>query len=102
MRRVAPHTGDMSTETVAVVGSRVEAELIVGMLRNHGIKAAMSADDVNGWEPQLQVGSGVQVLVSAADAGRARKLIGDDEEPAKPLNAVQRLLVRLLGGRSTR
>jgi hypothetical protein len=92
----------MSSVTVAVVGSRTEAELIAGMLRNHGIKAAVSADDASGWEPQLQLGSGVQVLVPEADAGRARKLIGDDAEPAKPLNGFQRLLVRLLGGGSTR
>ena len=86
--------------TVAVVGSRTEAELIVGMLRNNGIKAAMSADDMGGFEPQLQMSSGVRVQVPEADAGRARKLIGDDSEPAKPLNGLQRLLVRLLGGRS--
>ena len=91
----------MSAVTVAVVGSRTEAELMVGMLRNHGIKATVSADDAGGWEPQLQLGSGVQVLVTADDAGRARKLIGDDSEPGKPLNGLQRLLVRLLGGRST-
>ena len=87
--------------TVAVVGSRTEAELIVGMLRSHGIKAAMSADDMGGFEPQLQMSSGVRVQVPEADAGRARKLIGDDSEPAKPLNGLQRILVRLLGGRST-
>jgi hypothetical protein len=92
----------VSAVTVAVVGSRVEAELIVGMLRNHGIKAAASADDASGWEPQLQLGTGVQVLVPADDAARARKLIGEDAEPTKPLNGIQRLLVRLLGGRPTR
>ena len=92
----------MSGVTVAVVGSRTEAELIVGMLRNHGIKAALSADDASGWEPQLQLGTGVRVLVPDADVGRARKLIGEDDAPAKPLNGLQRLLVRLLGGRSAR
>ena len=92
----------MSTVTVAVVGSRTEAELIAGMLRNHGIKAAVSSDDAGGWEPQMQIGSGVQVLVAAADAGHARKLIGEDPEPTKPLNGLQRLLVRLLGGPSSR
>jgi hypothetical protein len=91
----------VSAVTVAVVGSRAEAELMVGMLRNHGIKAAASADDMGGFEPQLQVGSGVRVLVPEADEGRARKLIGDDPEPTRPLNGLQRLLVRLLGGRST-
>jgi len=91
----------VSAVTVAVVGSRTEAELIVGMLRNHGIKAGLTADDMAGWEPQLQMSNGVRVLVPEGDASRARKLIGDDEEPAKPLNGLQRLLVRLLGGRST-
>ncbi len=91
----------MSAVSVAVVGSRTEAELIAGMLRSHGIRAAVSADDAGGWDPQLQLGSGVKVLVPAVDAGQARKLIGDDSEPAKPLNALQRLMVRLLGGRST-
>jgi hypothetical protein len=90
----------VSTVSVAVVGSRTEAALIVGMLRSHGIKATVSADDAGGWEPQLQTGSGVRVLVPEADAGRARKLIGDEAAPAGPLNWFQRLLVRLLGGRS--
>ena len=85
----------------AVVGSRTEAELIAGMLRSNGIKAAVSADDAGGWDPQLQLGSGVQVLVPADDVARARKLIGDEAEPAGPLNWFQRLLVRLLGGRSS-
>jgi len=89
----------MPAVTVAIVGSRTEAELIAGMLRSHGIKAAVSTDDAGGWEPQLQTGSGVSVLVPAGDAGRARKLIGEEAEPAGPLNAFQRLLVRLLGGR---
>ena len=89
----------MSGVSVAIVGSRTEAELIAGMLRSNGIQAAVSTDDAGGWEPQLQTGSGVQVLVPEGDAARARKLIGDEPEPSKPLNAFQRLLVRLLGGR---
>ena len=71
---------------------------MAGMLRSHGIKAAVSVDDAGGWEPQLQTGSGVKVLVPAAEAGQARKLIGDEVEPAGPLNWFQRLMVRLLGG----
>ena len=89
----------MSTVSVAIVGSRAEAELIAGMLRNHGIRATVSADDAGGWEPQLQTGLGVRVLVAAADAGHARKLIGEEPEPPGRLNWLQRLLVRLLGGR---
>jgi hypothetical protein len=59
---------------VAVVASRTEAELIVGMLRNHGLRAAMAADDAGGQEPQLQL-QGVRVLVSPSDEAAARELI---------------------------
>ena len=92
----------MSAVSVAVVGSRTEAELIAGMLRSNGIQAAIAADDAGGWDPQLQTASGVDVLVPAEDAARARKLIGDEPQSSKPLNAFQRLLVRLLGGKSPR
>ena len=37
---------DGATVPVADVTSRTEAELIVGMLRSHGLRAAVSADDV--------------------------------------------------------
>jgi hypothetical protein len=62
----------------AVVGSRIEAELIAGLLRSNGIGAAVSADDAGGQEPQLQL-DGVRVLVAAADEAAARKLLADVE-----------------------
>ena len=62
---------------VAVVCSVVEAQLIAGMLENYGIRAAVSADDVGGWEPQLRMTRGVRVLVSADDAVEATQLIED-------------------------
>lgn len=60
--------------TVAVVTTRTEAELIVGMLRNNDLRAVVSADDAGGQEPQLQA-QGVRVLVPAADEAPARRLI---------------------------
>jgi hypothetical protein len=67
---------------VAVVTSRTEAELIVGMLRSNGLRAAVSADDAGGVEPQLQL-QGVRVLVAASDEAAARQLIAEaDETPA--------------------
>ncbi len=67
---------------VAVVGSRTEAELIVGMLRSNGLRAVVSADDAGGVEPQLQL-QGVRVLVAASDEAAARQLIAEaDETPA--------------------
>jgi hypothetical protein len=62
----------------AVVGSRIEAELIAGLLRSNGIGAAVSADDAGGQEPHLQL-DGVRVLVTAADEAAARKLLADVE-----------------------
>jgi hypothetical protein len=61
---------------VAVVASRTEAELIVGMLRSNGLRAAVSADDAGGQEPQLQV-QGVRVLVAPDDEALARQLLAE-------------------------
>ena len=61
---------DGATIPVAVVTSRAEAELIVGMLRNNGLRAAVSADDAGGEEPQLQL-QGVRVLVAPSDEAPA-------------------------------
>ena len=69
---------DGATVSVAVVASRTEADLIVGLLRSHGLTAAVSADDAGGQEPQLQV-QGVRVLVAPSDEASARQLIADAE-----------------------
>jgi hypothetical protein len=65
---------DGATESVAVVASRTEAELIVGLLRSHGLSAAVSADDAGGQYPQMQM-DGVRVLVAPADEASARRLL---------------------------
>jgi hypothetical protein len=69
---------DGGTVSVAVVGSRIEAELIAGLLRSHGVRAAVSADDAGGQEPQLQQ-DGVRVLVARSDEADARELLADVE-----------------------
>jgi len=69
---------DSANVTVAVVASRTEAELMVGMLRSHGLKAGFAADDAGGQEPQLQM-RGVQVIVAGADEAEARRLIASIE-----------------------
>jgi hypothetical protein len=66
---------DGATVSVAVVSSRTEAELIAGMLRSHGLRAAVSADDAAGQYPQMQI-EGVQVLVAPSDEASARRLLG--------------------------
>ena len=73
---------DGATVLVAVVASRTEAELIVGMLRSHGLRAAVAADDAGGQEPQLQL-QGVRVLVASADEASARRLLAAaDDTPS--------------------
>jgi hypothetical protein len=80
----------------AIVSSRVEAELIVGMLRGHGVDAVMSADDLGGVDMALQM-QGVRVLVSKEDEYAARQhepLVSATKAP----NAFQKWLFKLLGG----
>ncbi len=67
---------DGTTVPVAVVASRIEAELIAGMLRSNGVRAAVSADDAGGQDPQLQV-QGVRVLVAPSDEATARQLLAE-------------------------
>jgi predicted Fe-Mo cluster-binding NifX family protein len=86
---------------VAIVSSRAEAELIVGMLRNHGVKAVLSADDLGGVDMALQM-QGVRVLVADHDERKARDLLNQRESSAlvlKPPNGFQRWLLKLLGGK---
>ena len=65
---------DGATVSVAVVASRTEAELIVGLLGSHGVSAAVSADDAGGQYPPMQV-EGVRVLVAPSDEASARRLL---------------------------
>jgi hypothetical protein len=94
--RTSGDTGPVAA-VVAVVGSRQEAELIVGMLKNHGIHASVSADDVGRVDLALQA-QGVRVLVPDSEVSRARHLVGAEPAASSRLNRFQRLVVRLLGG----
>jgi hypothetical protein len=71
-------SGETATVPVAVVASRIEAELIVGLLRNNGLRAELSADDAGGQEPALQL-QGVRVLVPPSDEASARRLLADTD-----------------------
>ncbi len=74
MCRLASRPAGEAPIAIAVVGSRTEAELIAGLLRSYGLKAAVTADDVGGQEPQLQQ-DGVHVLVARADEAEARRIL---------------------------
>jgi hypothetical protein len=75
---------DGARVSVAVVGSRTEAELIVGLLRSHGLRAVVSADDAGGQYPQWQA-EGVRVLVAPSDEASARRLLAAAEDTAGPV-----------------
>jgi hypothetical protein len=77
---------DGAPVVVAVVGSRAEAELVVGLLRSYGLSAAVATDDAGGQEPQLQL-QGVRVLVAAADEAAARRLLAATEDSAGPVGS---------------
>ena len=73
---------DGAPVTVAVVGSRIAAELIVGLLVDHGLSAALSADDAGGQEPQLQLQGRMRVLVASRDEAAARQVLAAVEDRA--------------------
>jgi hypothetical protein len=70
---------DGLTVTLIVVTSRTEAELIAGLLRSNGVRAAVSADDAGGQDPQLQL-EGVRVLVAPSDEAVARRILAEVED----------------------
>ncbi len=77
---------DQELVVVARCTNRAEAEIIKGALEGDGIRAVIFADDCGGVRPELQLTSGVRILVAAPDAPRAREVlehadfgIGDEE-----------------------
>ena len=74
---------DGLTVPLTVVTSRTEAELIAGLLRSNGLRAAVSADDAGGQDPQLQL-EGVLVLVAPSDEAAARQILAEAEAAAAP------------------
>jgi len=70
---------DASLEVVGSFLNRVDAELARGALEAADIPATVSADDAAGTRPHLWLG-GVRVLVTAADAERAREILRAAED----------------------
>ena len=75
---------DGAPVAVAIVGSRIEAELIAGLLISHGLRAAVVTDDAGGQEPQWQL-DGVRVLVPRADEAAARALLATTDDTTDPI-----------------
>lgn len=67
----------MKDEKLVVVGTflnKIEAEVAVGALEAANIESMVAADDAGGTRPSLWM-SGVQLLVRADDAERARGIL---------------------------
>jgi len=62
---------------VRTFSDRGEAEIARSLLEAEGIGALISADDMGGNTPPLDFSSGLQLVVSAADVGRARELLDE-------------------------
>jgi hypothetical protein len=74
---------ETATVPVAVAASRIEAELIVGLLRSNGLRAVVLADDAGGLQPPLQL-EGVRVLVPPSEEASARRLLAAAPEDSPP------------------
>jgi hypothetical protein len=68
----------MNRVTVAVVPSRAQADLVVGLLNANGVRASYFADDAGGQEPQLQL-NGVRVTVAIEDAAAAQEILSTED-----------------------
>jgi hypothetical protein len=68
-----------ATVIVTIAGSRTEAELIVGMLRSGGLRAAISAPRPGGRDPERRL-RGVPVLVAPDDEEAARECLATTED----------------------
>ncbi|RKZ13792.1 hypothetical protein DRQ53_09945 [bacterium] len=73
---------------VASYSSRTQAEMMVELLRNEGVKAMPRVDDAGGLRPDIALGMGwAKVIVPAQDEDRAREILehgggGGEDEPA--------------------
>ena len=55
--------------------NEIDAGLAQQILGESGVVAFVLKDDVGGMEPQLQLTSGVRLIVSSANAARAHRLL---------------------------
>jgi hypothetical protein len=74
---------------IRTFSDRGEAEIARSLLEAEGIDAATAADDTRGNWPQFDLSAGVQLVVEAADAERARALL-DEEISEATLDAAER------------
>jgi hypothetical protein len=71
--------------TVGTYPSEVEAQIDRGRLEASGVDSVVTKDDCGGMRPHLAYTLGVKLVVAAADAEKAREILGvgeaEDSEP---------------------
>ncbi|HXZ84440.1 MAG TPA: DUF2007 domain-containing protein, partial [Myxococcota bacterium] len=73
--------------TIATFSDPPSAEVAAARLRAAGIASRIRADDAGGAYPQLQPVRGVRLQVGAANATRARELLGATEAPPEVIES---------------
>ena len=63
--------------------SEIEAEVAATVLREEGIEPYIHSDDAGGFEPQLQITRGVDLLVEEEDSERALDLLAANASPQR-------------------
>jgi len=64
---------------VAILPTRMEAEISVAALESRGIKATADHGDADGWDPMLSLLQGHRVLVFESDLAVARAILAEPE-----------------------
>ena len=70
-------------KVIMTFDSRIAAETAASRLQAAGIDAGVWADDAGGAFPQLDASRGVRLMVPAADAARAKRLLSHVEGGAE-------------------
>ena len=61
---------------IASFGSRTEAEMMLELLHNEGVKAVLEVDDAGGLRPDVPMGmGGAKILVRPEDEEHAREVL---------------------------
>lgn len=63
--------------TLQTFSSRIEAELVKGMLESNGVRCVVSADDQGGLRPSMAFASGVDLKVNSEDLEQAQKILSE-------------------------
>lgn len=71
----------MGLVVVKIVGSRLEAEMLVSLLENEGIRAVVQSEDLGGLRPDLTFSAGgARILVDHASIRRAQQILENLEQ----------------------